>query len=404
MSILLDYHLITKKEKIRKLEPYLNIKTGEIVYPVEKYNVYDTTKNKLIDVFFKVKKIFLSKKKKKNFFDFLFFKKKDSFFILENKFKLFSSDFYTTYNPTGELITEEILTKIRINFFSLNCKTKFKIKYYPKTKGQLVQAIKKEIYEIQGTRNNPNWNADLNCIDTSLITDMSELFLKEYGLEKFNGDISKWNVSNVTNMSWMFYKSEFNGNISNWNVSNVKNMYSMFANSQFNGDISNWDVSNVENMEGMFFYSKFNKDINNWNINNVKNMKRMFTGSDFNKDIGSWPLKKDTDLKNISVSSKYKKLPDKIIYSETVANIFIRSINNPDNTFNIDNFKKILKYYLNSRKAIYQNKDYKLEIINKLILNDIADILKYLKDKEIQQKFIEITMNKNDKEPEIEIS
>ena len=31
---------------------------------------------------------------------------------------------------------------------------------------------------------------------------MSELF---YGLKNFNGDISNWDVSNVTNMKYMFY-------------------------------------------------------------------------------------------------------------------------------------------------------------------------------------------------------
>ena len=38
---------------------------------------------------------------------------------------------------------------------------------------------------------------------------------------QFNGDISKWDTSNVTNMSWMFHGSKFNGNISNWNFSNL---------------------------------------------------------------------------------------------------------------------------------------------------------------------------------------
>jgi len=31
---------------------------------------------------------------------------------------------------------------------------------------------------------------------------------------KFNGNISKWDVSSVTDMSDMFYGSEFNGDIS----------------------------------------------------------------------------------------------------------------------------------------------------------------------------------------------
>ena len=65
----------------------------------------------------------------------------------------------------------------------------------------MVKAIKKEIYEVQGTSNNPNWKADLNRIDTGLITDMSFLFtsdepefgINRYGLDKFNRNISNFN-------------------------------------------------------------------------------------------------------------------------------------------------------------------------------------------------------------------
>ena len=42
-------------------------------------------------------------------------------------------------------------------------------------------------------------------------------------------DISSWDVSNVTYMSYMFYGCDkFNQNISNWDVSNVKDMLFMF--------------------------------------------------------------------------------------------------------------------------------------------------------------------------------
>ena len=53
-------------------------------------------------------------------------------------------------------------------------------------------------------------------------------------------------------MSWMFYKSEFNGDIFRWDVSNVEDMDGMFKNSKFNRNISEWDVLKVKYMSNMF--------------------------------------------------------------------------------------------------------------------------------------------------------
>ena len=61
-------------------------------------------------------------------------------------------------------------------------------------------------------------------------------------------------------MSYLFSDSvygwnlgKFNGNISRWNVANVTSMYSMFAFAKaFNQPIGDWDVSNVTNMSYMF--------------------------------------------------------------------------------------------------------------------------------------------------------
>ena len=90
--------------------------------------------------------------------------------------------------------------------------TKEQAKYFPQTKEELRNLIKRRIKE-EGNEVN------LNDIDVSAITDMSELFIK---MKDFNGDVSGWNVSNVTNMINMFYDCEsFNKDISGWDVSKV---------------------------------------------------------------------------------------------------------------------------------------------------------------------------------------
>ena len=116
-------------------------------------------------------------------------------------------------------------------------------KYFPKTKEELKDIIEQRIKE-EGNE------VDLNDIDVSNITDMSDLF--EY--TNFNGDISNWDVSNVTDMNCMFFGcKKFNQDISNWDVSNVTDMTCMFSNCfKFNQDISNWDVTNVSSWFYMF--------------------------------------------------------------------------------------------------------------------------------------------------------
>ena len=113
-------------------------------------------------------------------------------------------------------------------------------KYFPKRKGELQLILRERL-----SKDN---NANLNDIDVSDITDMSNLFEK---LNPHNINISNWDVSNVTNMGYMFcYCESFNSDLSKWDVSNVTNMINMFYNCQnFNCDLSEWNVSNVKKNE-----------------------------------------------------------------------------------------------------------------------------------------------------------
>ena len=152
------------------------------------------------------------------------------------------------------------------------------------------------------------FNGDISKWDVSNVTNMSNMFNGTHSsANKFNGDISKWDVSSVTDMRNMFNTSQFNRDISNWDVSNVIDMYRMFSHSQFNGDISKWDVSNVTDMNGMFNKSQFNGDISKWDVSNVTNMSHMFNfESQFNGDISKWDVSSVTNMSLMFRNSQFK--------------------------------------------------------------------------------------------------
>ena len=178
-------------------------------------------------------------------------------------------------------------------------------KYQPSCKKELRELLEKDVC--------------LGDIDTSLITDMTELFLRSKrknfdGLETwdtsnvtgmsrmfcmaeyFNHPIECWDVSKVRDMSHMFSEaSAFDQPLEGWDVSNVRNMESMFAWARsFNRPLEGWNVSNAENMRCMFYYAKsFNRPLEAWNVSNVENMALMFDGAErFDQPLDRWDVSK----------------------------------------------------------------------------------------------------------------
>ena len=127
---------------------------------------------------------------------------------------------------------------------------------------------------------------DLEKLDTSKVTDMSYMFawagfdaatLSIKGVDNFD-------VSNVKKMPYTFAYTGRNSSsvvvdLSRWNVSKVTNMSDMFAgmgylaNTFSVGDLSNWNVSNVTNMYSMFqqtgYVANWLVDCSKWNVSKV---------------------------------------------------------------------------------------------------------------------------------------
>jgi surface protein len=249
-------------------------------------------------------------------------------------------------------------------------KIKFLIGGFLKEKNKIIVNTKHELNQLLWQEFKKNgFNCDLNHIDVSKLDDLSDLFnnypqfngdvskwnvsnvknmIGIFRSTQFNGDISKWDTSNVQNMSSMFERSKFNGDISKWNTSNVQNMNNLFFNSDFNGDVSKWDTSNVLCMAGLFRHTLFNSDISNWNVSNVRNMAYLFCHSKFNGDISKWDVSHVEDMRNIFNSSEF---------NGNLSNWKPYSLKFIDDSFT--NFFSEIPYWAN-----YEDKDERNKIIN----------------------------------------
>src|SRR5699024_175293 len=76
--------------------------------------------------------------------------------------------------------------------------------------------------------------------------------------EVFDQDLSSWDVSSVSDMSSMFGEAKaFNGSLVGWkpglDLADGCSLYAMFRDTEtFNQDLSSWDISSVTNMSYMF--------------------------------------------------------------------------------------------------------------------------------------------------------
>jgi surface protein len=174
------------------------------------------------------------------------------------------------------------------------------------------------------------FNGTISNWDVSKVTNMSSMFVVA---SSFNQDLSNWDVSSVTNMSYMFHASPFNSPL-NWGVNtrNVTNMTGMFhSNGSFNQDISGWDVSSVTNMYQMFYRAGFNSNLNSWDVSSLTNAQYMFQEArSFNGNVSSWQFTADV-TKNISMNNMFQNASS---FNQNISGWDVTRVTNMSNMFN----------------------------------------------------------------------
>ena len=135
--------------------------------------------------------------------------------------------------------------------------------------------------------------SNIDIPNSVYLTNMESMF---DNCESFNGNLGRWDTSNVTDMSGAFFNANsFNGAIGVWDTSKVTNMTMMFQGAQsFNQPLNHWNTSNVIKMFAMFTgATSFNQPLNEWNTSKVTDMYMMFmNATSFNQSLASWDVSK----------------------------------------------------------------------------------------------------------------
>ena len=160
---------------------------------------------------------------------------------------------------------------------------------------------------LVGLVNNPIFSPSNK---TELQTAVDSWIIDEIASNNVRGNISGWNVSNVTDMSELFMGTDVSGrviNLSSWDMSNVKKADDMFRNipnlgsGSFRAD--GWDLSECTDVHSMFVgsftgSSTVTPSLQNWTIG--KSVDGVITGAiaysmfegctQFNGNIAGWTV------------------------------------------------------------------------------------------------------------------
>ena len=138
-----------------------------------------------------------------------------------------------------------------------------------------------------------NWNLS-NCIS---------LYLAIYGCDELTtiGDVSSLDVSNVTNMGYLFgHVDKLTVDVSSWDTSSVTSLINFANNSGGSGSITgyeNWDTASlVGALTAAFAYQSNAQEFPLWDASNVTSLSTLFRVSTFNNSTKTFNLKTSSTL------------------------------------------------------------------------------------------------------------
>lgn len=157
----------------------------------------------------------------------------------------------------------------------------------------------------------------IDMIDTSDCTTLTNCFANVSGtINDIN--LSNWDISNVTDLSYLFANSSALSNyikgIDNWNTNSVKTVIYMLQNvsshnaSNILEQMTNWDTSEITNMNSMCEGVRPcpNIDFSTMNLSNVETLRRFcYEGSYSTNTTGTIVVKLPSMNKNTTFESSF---------------------------------------------------------------------------------------------------
>ena len=173
---------------------------------------------------------------------------------------------------------------------------------------------------------------DLRTFDTRKVKNMFALFYECYSLKKV--DVSSFNTSSVTKMGRVFCdcKELPAVDVSNFNTSKVEDMFCMFARCEKleKLDLSQFDVSNVINMGAMFTECRSLKhlDISRFNTWKVKEYDDLFEACEslVEINVSSFDTRNATSLRRMFIDCNSLERID-------ISNFFTSNVSTVQNMF-----------------------------------------------------------------------